>query len=117
MSNIHTLTELDKVVTKETYDTDIKKLAKICKDINDKYLAEARKNIKGNKMVEILAEKLKTAMDELNKLKNQPQVVSVNNESLFAQFNNAYFKEHGFSKEEKDKLYKEAEDQIKSMGF
>lgn len=31
----------------------------ICTDLNNKYLAEARKNVKGNKMVEILAEKLK----------------------------------------------------------
>jgi hypothetical protein len=62
MSNIHTLTEhAVKVVRKETYDHDVEKLAKICTDLNQKYLAEMRKNVKNDKMVEILAQKLRAA--------------------------------------------------------
>ena len=117
MSNIHTLTELNTVVTKQTYDNDIKKMAKICQDINDKYLAEARKNIKGNKMVEILAEKLRNAISELNKLKKQPQIISGGDTSFFSKLINEHIKTFNTPKDELDQINREVEDEIKAMGF
>ena len=117
MSNIHTLTEHNKVVAKETYDNDIQKMAKICTDLNKKYLAEARKNVKGNKMVEILAEKLKAAMNELSKLKNQPVVVTGGDESFFSKLNKKIYEANGLGKEEIERLEKEAEEDLKNLGI
>ena len=118
MSNIHTLTEhAVRVVKKETYDNDVEKLAKICTDLNQKYLAEMRKNVKNEKMVKLLAQKLRAATDELNKLKNQPVVVSGGKESFLSKLNKKLYEVNGLSKEEIENLEKEASEAVKSLGF